>query len=953
MNLPAILQQRNRRKQTPAYRNAGFGCGLLISLGLAGIVLGLAAGYMWAVADLPSLENLPILLDEQTGRLYQPTRLYDRTGEQIILSLENPAAAGWQVLSLDQSQANYLPDEIVDATLATVDPTFWENRGYSLINITQDTHPTLAQSFVYQLFLRTEPPGIRRIVREQILAAQVIKQYGHSQVLEWYLNTTRYGPWIYGVDAAARVYFNKPAINLSYAEAAFLVAMAENPQADPWDLSQEIITRQLTVIQAMLLQSRIGADEAMEASQAELELGEELTIPDLAPDFSRLALAQLADQFPNDDMERGGWKIITTLDIELQLQVDCATSVQLARLRGQPEPTQTLDGSSCRAAQLLPTLPAGQSGSGENVAASVLVLDPRLGQILAMVGDITTIRPAGSLLTPLVYLSAFTRGSNPASLVWDVPPTPDPLSGDQSQVSNASGTYLGPMRLRHALTNDVLQPALNYQNQIGQEVLLLTTEQLGLSALVEQARTNPGFDFIQSGQVSLADITKSLGIFSNTGILAGQPSSLPGPENQNDSMPLQTTYVIRVQDADQTTWLEWSTPQSQSVITQQLAYLMNHALSDEPARWPSLGHPNPLEIGRPAAAKLGTTLQGLDTWAVGYTPQLVVGAWMGKTGLTPGALISTPVAGLWHAVIQYASQDKPVQNWTVPAGVSFVDVCDPSGLLPTAYCPTVVTEVFLTGSEPTQIDFLYQAFQVNRETGRLATVFTPTELVEEKIYMVVPPEAAAWAQNADIPTPPDTYDAIFNPTTSELASFSSPAMFAHVSGEVEFTGTASGEDFAYFRLQVGQGLNPQSWVQIGEDVQKPVEDGLLGTWDARNLSGLFAVQLLVIKQDQRVERAIMQVTVDNQAPQVEILSPLSDQVIHATTQAGVVLQVSVQDNLEVDRVELYIDRQLIALLNDAPYMIAWEAEPGEHTLIARAVDLAGNVSEAGLKFEVK
>jgi membrane carboxypeptidase/penicillin-binding protein len=107
-------------------------------------------------------------------------------------------------------------------------------------------------------------------------------------------------------------------------------------------------------------------------------------------------------------------------------------------------------------------------------------------------------------------------------------------------------------------------------------------------------------------------------------------------------------------------------------------------LSDETARWPSLGHPNSLEIGRPAAVKIGQTKDGKDSWSIGYTPDLVIGTWMGNSDPLPRERISAnSAAGLWHALMQYTHREQPIEDWAVPAGISQLQVCDPSGLLPT------------------------------------------------------------------------------------------------------------------------------------------------------------------------------------------------------------------------------------------------------------------------------
>jgi hypothetical protein len=217
-------------------------------------------------------------------------------------------------------------------------------------------------------------------------------------------------------------------------------------------------------------------------------------------------------------------------------------------------------------------------------------------------------------------------------------------------------------------------------------------------------------------------------------------------------------------------------------------------------------------------------------------------------------------ATLWSALMQIASQDLPPDSWASPADVSVINVCDPSGMLPTADCPNLVSEVFLNGNEPIQPDNIYRKYAVNRETGLLATVFTLPQLVEERVYLVVPPEARSWAESAGLEIPPSTYDAIQPPQSSPNVNITSPELFREVSGKVDITGTAAGDDFVSYRVVAGQGLNPQEWIQLAEG-NEPVTNGVLARWDTSGLSGLYAVQLQVVRGDQKVDTAIIQVTV--------------------------------------------------------------------------------------------
>ena len=211
--------------------------------------------------------------------------------------------------------------------------------------------------------------------------------------------------------------------------------------------------------------------------------------------------------------------------------------------------------------------------------------------------------------------------------------------------------------------------------------------------------------------------------------------------------------------------------------------------------------------------------------------------------------------------MQTASASLPADGWTPPTGITELDVCDPSGLLPSADCPDIVREVFVNGFEPTQVDNLFHTYIVNRETGLLATVFTPPELVEERVYMSVPDSARKWAAEAGIPVAPGAYDAIQPGAPNPNVNISSPALLAEVSGSVQIVGTAMGDGFQYYRIQVGEGLNPREWMQVGGDVTSPVINGTLAEWDTTGLSGLYALQLVVVYADQRVETAVGLVSV--------------------------------------------------------------------------------------------
>lgn len=953
-----ILRRRRDRRETARRsvetrtQRAALAIGFLVSILLAALILTLAFYYADLTRGLPSVKQLPGLLDPPDGLLLQPTRIYDRSGQHLLKTFSSSEALR-RYIPLDPGNPQHLPEALIQATLALADPTFWKHPGYTLAGLDHpDLHPTLAQRLASDLLLWDEPPSLRRALRERLLAAQITAVYGRAQVLEWYLNSTDYGNYAYGADAAAQLYFDKPAAALTPAEAAVLAAVSQAPSLNPLDAPQAALQRGRETIHIMQALGFLTDDEAAKAlaesptfllSPSERGAAGEAEFPA----FLNLLLQQLEETFDRARIQRGGLTIITTLDYELQRQASCAMQVYLQRLQGSAEISAgSAPQDECEAARLLPSIPSDLLVP--QPSASAAVLDPRSGQVLALVGESAQgqesaswqPRNPGSLLTPFVYLTGFTRGLSPASLVWDVP--------GAASIRNLDDQYHGPLRLRLALANDYLVPAAQVLEQMGLENVLQTTDSFGLhlAAPARPLGTPPGPAAVILGDptpLTLLDVSGAYAVLAAGGVRYGQPSG--------DG--LAATALLRVESADHAIWLDGSNPLAQPVVTPQLAYLLNHVLSDEPARWPSLGHPNAFEIGRPAGAKTGATLDGLDAWAVGYTPYRVVTVWTGTHAATSARLSPRLPAGLWYALMQTASRGLPPEGWAPPAGVTSLDVCDPSGQLPSRDCPTTVREVFSDGNQPTQPDTLYRVYEINRETGFLATVFTPPQLVEQRVYLTIPPEARAWAEANGFAAPPDTYDAIQPVAANPQVYISAPTMFADVRGVVEITGTAAGENLDYFRVLVGQGLNPQAWMQIGSDSRSLVLDGRLARWDTAGLNGLYAVQLQVVRADQLVDTAVIQVTVDNTAPQVSIVYPQDGLELDYTSNRQVTFQAQASDNLSLATVEFYVDGELAGALEDAPFGLSWNARRGEHTLRVVARDRAGNEGQEIVKFRVK
>jgi hypothetical protein len=233
-------------------------------------------------------------------------------------------------------------------------------------------------------------------------------------------------------------------------------------------------------------------------------------------------------------------------------------------------------------------------------------------------------------------------------------------------------------------------------------------------------------------------------------------------------------------------------------------------------------------------------------------------------------------------------------------------------------------------------------------------VFTSPDLLETMVFMVVPPAAASWARQAGQATMPDIYDVIRQPqVASPEVAITSPEMFTAVHGQVTFIGSAAGANFDRYSLQVGAGLDPRQWIMIAQDVRMQVQDGVLGVWDTEGKSGLYAVQLQVIRQNQIVDLYTTEVTVDNQAPVVTILSPAEAEEISRSADGTIILRATASDDLTLARVAFYIDDKPIVILLQDPFAFLWQATPGSHVLRVLATDLAGNTHEARVTFTVK
>ena len=450
------------------------------------------------------------------------------------------------------------------------------------------------------------------------------------------------------------------------------------------------------------------------------------------------------------------------------------------------------------------------------------------------------------------------------------------------------------------------------------------------------------------GEVWLLDMVYAYSVFANGGVMMGQPAKIARPGHRE----LDPVSILRVEDTEGQVLEEYKQPEARNVVladgrelSPQEAFLLTNVLSDNNARAAAFGSNSALRLSRPAAAKTGTTTDYRDVWTIGYTPQIVTGVWVGNNDNTPmeGVSSSRGAGPIWHNVMEriynegYAERllGEVMERFPAPSGMTRVEVCAVSGLLPTEHCPNRINALFIEGTEPTEYCNVHRVERVNRETGKLATACTPPELVEDRVYEVYPPEAADWVREQGIPQPPTQRDEIYgcSPEGGEVVILD-PTLGGHVKEIVPILGNARSGDFAFYRLEFGEGLNPSAWSQIGGDHYNQVDQNILEYWDVRGLQdGLYTLQLTVVDQSQSFRRATIYVTVDNTPPVAAVGYPWPGRVYEVeAADEWANLAADVSDNVQIDRVEIYLDDELVDFTVVEPYAVKWVLRMEDLTL---------------------
>ncbi len=595
-------------------------------------------------------------------------------------------AANGAVIERDVAQGSRIPvglDEIapamIEATIAAEDQRFWQHPGVDPLAITRAasevfTNPSGASTLTQQLVRRTylreaDLPLLLRKAREALYAVALETRAPKSEVLEAYLNHVYYGRGAYGVEAAAQAYFGVRAAHLDTAQAAFLAGLPQSPSAFDGPGGEAAATaRQRYVLDRMVATGALDEAEADAVAATPLRVAP-ASLP-MARHLSAMVYDELDRVLPGHPTV--GLVIETTLDAGVQHEAERSVRARLARLEDN------------------------RAGS-----AAVVVLDPGDGRLLAVVGSADFDAPAGqinmaveprqpgSALKPLLYALALERGYTPASMLLDVPTTFTTKDGPYRPV-NYDLKFRGPVTMRVALASSLNVPAVRTLDALGVDAFLEMTHRAGLDSL-EAAEAYGLALTLGGGGVRLIDLTAAYGAFAT------------------DGTRREPWVVARVTDqAGNVLYERASTPPS-AVTSPEVAFLVADMLSDPDARRPGFGPSSILDTPYGAAVKTGTSSEFRDNWTIGFTPERVVGVWVGNADQSPMVHISgvDGAAPIWRDVMTAAVEGLPRRTFAPPEGVVRATVCAPTGLLPGEACPAPMTEWFLAGTEPTQTERYY------------------------------------------------------------------------------------------------------------------------------------------------------------------------------------------------------------------------------------------------------
>jgi len=633
----------------------------LAFLVLAGflIILFLFFYYTW---------NLPRPEKFTEARFIQSTKVFDRTGKVLLYDIYGEEKR--EIVSFEK-----ISDNIKHAVLASEDARFYQHGGIDFEGILrailidlklqskEQGASTITQQLIRTVYL-TKEKTIARKVREVVLSIELEKKYSKDQIFDWYLNAVPFGENAYGVESASQAYFNKPASDLSLAEAAVLVAVLPAPSHySPYGpYKSDLMQKKDNILDKMHKLGFVTEEQLQNAKNEKIEFAEQ-SASIKAPDFVLSVKKYLDDKYGKDYLKEKGLRVYTTLDYDIQEYAE-----QVIKNSDQTNRQKNSNNSA------------------------MVVLDPKTGEILALIGskdywakpypegcdekpgakclfdpkyDVATIgkRQPGSAFKPFVYATALKKGYTPNTIVWDVKtefnPYCDPNGNAQKDKygldcyhpQDYDGKNRGPVPLKQALGSSLNIPAVKVLYLAGINDSLKTAQDFGITTLTDV--NNYGLSLVLGGgDVNLLELTSAYGVFAAEGIYVSPIS------------------ILKIEDAEGNL-IEQNKTSPKRVLDEQIARQINNILSDDNNRAPLFGYNSPLHIqGYDVAAKTGTTQSLKDGWTMGYTPFAVVGVWTGNSDNSPtndaGLGLAAPI---WNTVMQKILSSHATENFTPPNSI--------------------------------------------------------------------------------------------------------------------------------------------------------------------------------------------------------------------------------------------------------------------------------------------
>ena len=648
----------------------------LAAFGFIG-VFGIFAYY---AKDLPSPASISEL------KVAESTKIYDRTGKILLYDIHGEQKR--TVIPIEET-----PAYIKYATIVAEDDSFYRHFGVDFKGIARamisnikrqgvvQGGSTITQQLIKNIYLTPERT-IARKIRELILAIEMEIKYSKEDILSFYLNIVPYGSNAYGIEAASQTFFNKHAKELTIAEASLLASLPKAPTYySPFGNNPDKLDkRQKYVLSRMLSLGYITEEQYEEAKTTKIKYNGDTT-GIKAPHFVIRTIEYLEERYGKYKLKNSGFSVITTLDWELQEEAEKI-------VKKWAEINEERFGAK---------------------NAALIAIDPKTGQILAMVGsrdyfnqendgnvNVTTrLRQPGSSFKPFAYAKAFEKGYTPDTVIFDVE-TNFGVQGTEEYIpQNYDESFRGPITFKEALAQSINVASVKVLYLAGVADTIKLAKSMGISSLNEPDRYGLSL-VLGGGEVTLLDEASAYGVFSQEGIYN------------------KPTGILEITDKDGAT-IEKFSSSGKKVMDAQIARLVTSVLSNNDYRAPLFGYNSRLNLGDiNAAVKTGTTQEYRDAWTVGYTPDVVVGVWVGNNDnskMNEGTGISA-AAPIWNEFMKaiYSIKEYPVKQFTPPE-------------------PIETNKPILNGSLGGSI-----TLQIDKLSGKRATEYTPPELIEERSY---------------------------------------------------------------------------------------------------------------------------------------------------------------------------------------------------------------------------